>query len=434
MEHQLTSTSPPTAEISTPKIPFSFEKLVWPAAEEALRSLKERKPNALIHGTPGSSKAFLLAWFYQHLKEKNPWFLVTPTREEALILLDDLSNWLPQVPVYLCPSWETLPHDTETPDPELVGERQRVFYQLLQEESCIVVSPLMGALQGTLSPEEWIDQVMILKKGQDVPSNLKERLVALGYEPVTQVVRLGQFAMRGGILDVASPGSPSGPVRLEFFGDTLDSVRPLDILNQRSSGNLEEVHLFPAHEVFLKDETRYNLRQALKNKIKQGTEQSPARWATDALELFNQTHQFPGWQWQAVGALEKRACLFDYLPENTRVFLLEPLAFERKWEELQDVLAGCNRQAAEDGADLFDAEDLFSDIRFLQSAVKKGKGAALAQIDQELFGKPPDFTHPVPGRSLPPYYGKFATFAGDLEKWLSSKAQEVAHSQVELAQ
>ncbi len=418
--------NPPTAvpaESSSHKTPYSLEKLKWPAAQEALQSLREGKPNILIHGTPGSSKSFLLAWFYQQLVEKKTWVLLTPTREEALILQDDLSSWLPQVPVYLCPSWETLPHDAETPDPELVGERQRVFYQLLQGESCIVVASLMGALQYTLSPEEWLDQVLILKKNREAPSNLKERLVAMGYEAVTQVVRLGQFAMRGGILDIASPGSPSGPVRLEFFGDTLESVRPLDILNQRSSGNLEEVHVFPAHEVVLKDETRYNLRQALKAKVKQGSEESPSRWASDALELFNQTHQFPGWQWQAVGALEKKGCLFDYLPKETRLFLLEPLAFERKWEELQDVLAGCNQQAAEDGADLFDAQDLFSDVKFLRDAAKKGKATALAQIDQELFGKPPDFNHAVPGRSLPPYYGKFATFTGDLTKWLSSQAQ-----------
>lgn len=281
----------------------------------------------------------------------------------------------------------------------------------------------MGALQYTLSPEEWLDQVLILKKDREAPSNLKERVIAMGYEAVTQVVQLGQFAMRGGILDIASPGSPSGPVRLEFFGDNLESVRPLDILNQRSSGNLEEVHIFPAHEIVLKDETRYNLRQALKAKIKQGSEESSSRWATDALELFNQTHQFPGWQWQAVGALEKKACLFDYLPKDARIFLLEPLAFERKWEELQEVLAGCNQQAQEDGADLFDAQELFSNTQLLSNALLKGKGAALAQIHQDLFGKPPDFAHPVPGRSFPPYYGKFSTFTTDLKKWLSTNAQ-----------
>ena len=407
----------------TPKSPFAFEKLSWPAAEEALRSLRDQKPGLLIHGAPGSAKAFLASWFYQKLGEAKPWLVLTPTREEALLFQADLSTWLPQVPVHLCPSWETLPQDAETPDPELIGERQRVFYHLLQGGPGIVVAPLMGAFQRTLTPEEWLEEVLILKKGGEAPSNLREKLAAMGYEPVTQVVRLGQFAVRGGILDLASPGSPSGPVRLEFFGDTLESVRPLDILNQRSSGNLDEVHVFPAHEVVLRDETRYNLRQALKNRIKRGTEESPARWAQEALDLFNQAHQFPGWQWQAVGALEKKGCLLDYLPKDARLLVLEPLAFERKWEDLQETLSGCNRQALEDGADLFDAKELFSDIRPLKKAVEKGDAAALAQIHQDLFGKEAGFVHEVSGRSLPPYYGKFATFAGDLRQWLETGYQ-----------
>src|SRR5581483_3326264 len=411
----------PSPEPALGKAPFDFEKLSWPSAEEAAQSLSARKSRTLIHGIPGSAKSFFLAWLYHRLKEKQPWLLLTANREEALILQDDLSTWLPHVPIYLCPSWETLPQDVEAPDLELIGERQRVFYQLIQGEPCVVVAPLLGALQRTMIPEEWMDEVFILKKGQEVPPDLPAKLTALGYERVTQLLRLGQFAMRGGILDLASPGSPSGPVRLEFFGDTLESVRPLDILNQRSSGQLEEIFVFPAHEIVMRDETRYNLRQALKTKAKE-----ESRWAQDALELFNQTHQFPGWQWQAVGALEKKACLFDYLPKGTRIYLIEPLAFERKWEDLQGLLKGCDRQAKENGADLFDSEDLFSDVGFVEKALGSGRAAALSQIAQDLFQTAPDFSHSIQGRSLPPYYGKFATFTNDLKRWLAD------HSEVHL--
>ncbi len=413
---KIIETSP--AETSVSHVPFNFEKLDWPAAREALESLKRKAPYALIHGVPGSAKAFLLAWFYQQLQEKNPWLIVTPSREEALLLQDDLMSWLPQVPVYLCPSWETLPQDVETPDAELIGERQRAFYQLLQGEACIVISPLMGALQRTLPPEEWLDQVLILKKGHDAPADLKQRLTALGYESVPQVVKLGQFASRGGIVDLASPGSPSGPVRLEFFGDTLESVRPLDILNQRSSGNLDDVYIFPAHEIVLKDEARYNLRQALKTKAKE-----ESRWAQDALELYNQTFQFPGWEWKGIGALEKRGCLFDYLPKETRIFLVEPLVFERKWEDFQGRLVACEKQAKEEGADLFPTEDLFSDLKFLKKAFDKGQASALGQLNQDLFDKAAGIDHSVPGRSIAPYYGKFPTFSTDLRKWISNKSK-----------
>src|SRR6185295_2409546 len=80
-------------------------------------------------------------------------------------------------------------------------------------------------------------------------------------------------------------------------------------------------------------------------------------------------------------------------------------------------------QAGEDGSNLFPSADLFSDIRFLKKELEKGRAAAVAQLDQGFFGKKADFSHAVPARSLTPYYGKFATFAGDLRKWLAAKSQ-----------
>src|SRR6185436_5114106 len=69
---------------------FALEKFEWPQAQEALRSLQGQKPYTLIHGVPGSAKAFLLAWLHQKLQESHPWLIVTPTRDEALALQDDL--------------------------------------------------------------------------------------------------------------------------------------------------------------------------------------------------------------------------------------------------------------------------------------------------------------------------------------------------------
>ncbi len=396
--------------------PFAFERASWPNAAAAAEKIKAASPRVLLHGVPGSAKSFLLAWLHRTLNERDPWLLLTPTREEALFLQDDLITWLPDTPIHLCPAWETLPQDFETPDPELVGERQRTFYHLLQGGPGIVISPLMGALQRTMAPEPWLDELMILKVGADAPQDIKEKLQAMGYERVNQVLKLGQFASRGGILDIASPGAPSGPVRLEFFGDTVESIRPLDILNQRSSGQLNEVLVFPAHEVVMRDETRYNLRKALKDRAK-----ADSRWAQDALELFNQTHQFPGWQWQAVAALEQKACLFDFLPANARVVVLEPLALERKADELLELLSGCDRQAQENGSDLFPSQDLFSDLGFAEKALGKGKAFAISQLDQLLFGEKSDFNFPIQGRSLVPYYGKFGTFSADLKRWLAEE-------------
>ena len=403
----------PKHETKPSQDPSPFTSLDWPEAEGALPALKSLKPRTLIHGVPGSAKAFLIAWFYRRLQEAQPWLILTPTRDEALGLQDDLLSWMPDVPILLCPSWEILPQDVETPDPELVGERQRAFFHLLQGEPGILIATLQGALQQTLPAGEWLDQVMVLRKDQDAPLDIKQRLIALGYESVTQVVELGQFAMRGGILDLASPGSPSGPVRLEFFGETLVSVRPLNILNQRSGGNLSEVYVFPAHEVVVKPETSQAMKAALREKVKE-----ESRWAATALELFTQTRAFPGWEWQAVGALPERQCLFNYLPEKSRLLLLEPLALERKFEELMDKLSACERQAEEEKSDLFPARDLFGGMDFVQKALAEGRAFAVGQIAQDMMGEQPDFDFPVQARSLNPYYGKFGSFISDLKGWL----------------
>src|ERR1041384_7657506 len=216
--NQETSSGQTTPTTSLAVGPVNFETFQWPSAEKAVEVLRSSAPQALLHGLPGSAKAFFLAFAYERLKEPQPWVLVTPNREESLLLYDDPSAWLPQVPIHLCPSWEVLPQDAEPPDPELIGQRQRAFYHLLEGTPGIVISPLLGALQRTPPPEEWLEEILILKKGRAVPANWKERLLNLGYEAVTQVVAAGQFATRGGILDLSSPGSPSGPVRLEFFG------------------------------------------------------------------------------------------------------------------------------------------------------------------------------------------------------------------------
>jgi transcription-repair coupling factor (superfamily II helicase) len=397
---------------------FEIKNIAWPQGGEALAALQKREGLTLLRGLPGSAKGFFLAFAYANLAEAEPWVILTSSREEADILREDLSSWLPQTRVGLCPAWEVLPRDVEEPDAELIGERQRAFYQLMQSERGLVIAPLLGALQNTLAPDEWIEKIIILKKDGDIPPDFKEKLLALGYEPVSQVVEAGQFAMRGGILDLASPGSPSGPVRLELFGDTITSVRPLNLLSQRSSGEMDEVWVFPAKELVLEPDTRKKLERALKEKARE-----ESHWAKTALELFASTGRFPSWPWHALGALEKRANLFDYLPEKCRVILLEPLALERKAEELAHQLEACARQAVEEGSDLYPVDEMFGDLKNWKKALGQGQATALGQLDQLLFGDAPQRSIPVTARGLPPYYGKFATFTSDLKKWLADGTQ-----------
>ncbi|HVM32641.1 MAG TPA: transcription-repair coupling factor [bacterium] len=395
-----------------------LQKIDWPQGEAALAALQKGRGLTLLQGLSGSAKGFFLAWAYARLAEEKPWVLLTSTREEADILRDDLSSWLPEARVALCPAWEVLPRDVEEPDAELIGERQRAFYQLMQNEKGLVIAPLLGALQNTLPPDEWIEKVIILKKDADIPPDFKQKLVAMGYEAVNQVSRAGQFAMRGGILDLASPGSPSGPVRLELFGDTLTSVRPLNLLNQRSTGEMDEVWVFPAREIVLESPVAKKLERALREKARE-----ESRWAQTAQELFAATGRFPSWPWHALGAFDKRGSLFDYLPGECRILLVEPQALERKAEDLAAQLQACARQAAEEGSDLYPVDAMFAPLDPWVKALQKGRAQALGQLEQRLFGQDAQQSLKVESRGLPPYYGKFASFTADLKRWLAEDYQ-----------
>ncbi len=386
---------------------------VWPLAEEALESLGKKPKDFLVRGLPGSSKAYFLARAWRHSKPDSPWVLLTPTREEALALRDDLTGWLPGVPVHLCPSWEVLPLDAESPDLDLVGERLRAFHFLLDGKPGLVVAPLVAALQNTLSPGDFLDSCLCLKPEEDLPKDWAARLVALGYERVTQVTLPGQFAIRGGLVDLAPPGSPSGPVRLELFGDTVSTIRALDLGSQRSSGALAEAWIYPAHEALLTSDKRKRLQSLMTEKAREGFP-----WAQSALDLFQRLGLFPGWPWQALGLSRPQASLVDYLPAAARVVIVEPLAIQRQAEDLAARLEVFSKQAAEEGSDLTPLEDLFRPAKPWWDLLKTGRAFALGQLDQTLGSRDAAASVDLAVQSLPPYSGKFASFASDLKGWL----------------
>ena len=386
----------------------------WPAASEALTQLRGRVPDSLIHGLPGSARAFFLAWAYFHLKEQVPWVVVTATREEALALQGDLVTWLPGVDVRLCPSWEVLPLDVEEPDAELIGERLRAFLMLQKGDPGIVVAPLIGALQGTLPPGEWLDRLLIIRKGTELSADLDARLIALGFERVGQVMEAGQFAVRGGLVDLAPPGSPSGPVRIERFGDVVESIRHLDLTSQRSSGEVDEAAVFPAHEVVLSPEIRRAVLSRLRDKLRE-----ESLWARMASDLLASTGRFPGWEWHALGVLaegKKASCLWDHVPEKARVIVLEPAAVMEQAENLVARMDDWDEEAKEEGADLFPVRGMFGDMAFLERALAGGQASGLGLLLQEIPGGTVRNRVTVPARAMAPYYGKFASFVSDVKK------------------
>ncbi len=152
-------------------------------------------------------------------------------------------------PVHEFPAWENLPSESIAPSPDVVGERYEVLKAILHaKEPQILLAPVQAALQSMLSPELFKKAQMTLTVGQEYPPEwLVEELGDAGFVRRPVVSDKGEFAVRGGIVDLFPLGKPS-PYRIEFFGDEIEKIRPFDPGSQRSIGEVRELTLTLADE------------------------------------------------------------------------------------------------------------------------------------------------------------------------------------------
>ncbi|MDN3505340.1 MAG: transcription-repair coupling factor [Rhabdochlamydiaceae bacterium] len=165
-------------------------------------------------------------------------------------LIDDLTA-LGQTS-YEFPAWEALPGDDITPSSDVIGERLSQLNALSnQKNSCLVVTPLQGVLQKLPSKDALYIHTLTLKVGDEISfDSLAKKLTELGYTRETLVEDKGQFAIRGGLLDIF-PTSEYNPFRLDFFGDTIEEIKTFDPMSQSSNGHAESIQVVPANELEL---------------------------------------------------------------------------------------------------------------------------------------------------------------------------------------
>lgn len=226
--------------------------------------------------------------------------------------------------VLFYPSWEILPQDTRLPHPDVISDRLQALLALTEgqkqspagkvgtrhpaTEGTVVVTSVAALLQRTFTPQTLAEHTRVVSQGARTnPLDLVEWLEDQGYEPEAQVTQRGEIALRGGILDVYPLTSP-WPVRLEFFGDEVESLRTFDPLTQVSKDTIDAVSLPPAGELGLlrravagssgsKDRTATLLEYLLPGTVFLLSE--PERLADKALEYSGQAVPddplFVGW-------------------------------------------------------------------------------------------------------------------------------------------
>ncbi len=180
-----------------------------------------------------------LAALCHHQFPQRTLVIVTENLKSQENFQQDLETWLRRAPRFY-PAWEVFPHEGKLPHADVISDRLDTLVALAAGPA-VVVTSVTALLQKTFAPDDLQRRTRRLARGDKMaPLALIELLEEQGYEPEAQVSQKSEIALRGGILDLFPPTSP-WPVRLEFFGDELESLRFFDPLTQISREEIAEI-------------------------------------------------------------------------------------------------------------------------------------------------------------------------------------------------
>jgi len=275
-----------------------------PVVEEALETLRRTGGEVRLAGLTDSAKALLVPLAAAELGR--PTILLVESNQRAEALLEPVRYFYraitgkPGKRVAHLPSHEVLPYENRSPHAEISEDRAVALWRFASGEADLLIAPVEAALWRYREPEFYRQLARTIARDQSIPhEELLEFLASAGYDKQVTCEMPGQYAVRGGIIDIFSPEAPQ-PVRVELLGDTIESIRAFDPGTQRSTNPVERATLLPLTESPLRAETLERMRVPAAS----GREDDSAPGGF-----------YPGWEFQAVLLEERKSVLFDLATE-----------------------------------------------------------------------------------------------------------------------
>ncbi|MEW2916415.1 transcription-repair coupling factor [Ruegeria sp. ANG10] len=244
-----------------------------------------------------------------------------------------LAFFAPDMPVFIFPGWDCLPYDRVSPNADIAAARVATLAALVHQmpERFVLLTTLNAATQRVPARDVLREAAFTARVNHRVDETaLRNFLVRMGFTQSPTVMEPGDYAIRGGIIDIFPPGE-SGPVRLDLFGDVLDGARRFDPVSQRTTEKLDVVELAPVSEVILDDAAITRFRQNYRIEFGAAGTDDPLYEAVSAGRKHQGVeHWLPFFH-------EKLETLFDYLPGAT-ISLDDQVTPARlaRWESIED--------------------------------------------------------------------------------------------------
>ncbi|TAL13721.1 MAG: transcription-repair coupling factor [Aquabacterium sp.] len=285
----------------------------------------------------GSADALLLARMAQaqvaqQAGRKSVYAIVTADPADTQRLHDEIAFFAPGLRLAVFPDWETLPYDTFSPHQDLISERLATLWRIRQGEVDVVLLPATTALTRVAPPSFLAAYTFDFKQKQKLDeAALKAQLTLAGYQHVSQVVSPGEYAVRGGLIDLFPMGSLV-PFRVDLFDNEVDSIRTFDPDSQRSLYPVPQVRLLPGREFPMDDSARAGFRARWREKLEGDPTKSRiykdlgAGIATAGIEYYLPLF------------FDQTATIFEYLGEHAALALHGEVdeALKRFWADTRE--------------------------------------------------------------------------------------------------
>ncbi|MCH8931742.1 MAG: transcription-repair coupling factor [Nitrospinae bacterium] len=383
---------------------------------ELLASLKTLDHSVNVEGLTGSSRAYLLAQAWK--RTKRPQVVITADPIQAETWLSDLRFFLHHEKVrvvpHCFPTWELLPYEPLSPFSEVSGERLATLNALMENQCPILVVPVESALQYLMPRASLRNLTYDIRKGQTLDRDVFEMcLVDNGYSRSHLVEERGQFSSRGDILDVFQSHQPH-PVRIEFFGDEVESIRKFEVSSQISIEDCDHVRILPLRELCL---TEKDYQGGMEKILQYGRdhEVETSRFK-ELVEKLENLKKFSGMEMLAPFFFDQRESLFDYLPENTLIVLDDLELLKEKCGQFEELVEEEYHRCVDRGDVAADPDDLYlSTDTFLKVVQSRPQVTfnTLKLSEEEEAASTRFRVQPIP-----PFQGRFDLFADHAAQWL----------------
>ena len=394
--------------------------------DNLVQALKSGKGPLQVTGTLDSQKVHLM----YELGEASAFawkLVVTYDDTRAKEIYDDFRSFTSQV--WLYPAKDLLFYSADIHGNLMTRQRIAVLRRLMEDREGVVVTTMDGLMDHLLPLKYLREQSITVESGQVIDlDSWKERLVAMGYERMAQVDGMGQFSIRGGIVDIF-PLTEEVPVRIELWDDEVDSIRTFDLESQRSVEQLESITIYPAAEVVLSgDQLAAGIRRLEKEEKtyekalrEQHKPEEAHRIHTIIEELRNGLDE--GWRIGGLDAYIRYFCpdtvsFLEYFPQGESVIYLdEPARLKEKGETVELEFRESMVHRLEKGYLLPGQTGLLHPAAEVLARMQKPFAVMLTGLDQKLPGMKVNQKFSIDVKNVNSYQNSFEILIKDLTRW-----------------